>query len=168
MRVAGLHVVEGRVEAGVDGEIELLGGVVGERNARRGRLRVVHEEINAPELGHRLVDDALRNRLVVGGRVDICLRGQHFDAVSALELLLRGVEFLLVAAGDDKVRAFLGERRGDAVADRSGGAVLQCREAGTCDDGGLSTVEAHGSSLLMGIPPAIGVWADSSHMWLAR
>ena len=74
MRVARLHVVEGRVEAGVDGEVELLGGVVGKRDARRGRLRVVHEEIDASELGHRLVNDVLRNRLVVGGRVDVGLR----------------------------------------------------------------------------------------------
>ena len=168
MRVARLHVVEGRVEAGVDGEVELLGGVVGERNARRGRLRVVHKEVNAPELGHRLVNNALRNRLVVGGRVDVCLRGQHLDAVSALELLLRGVEFLHVAPGDDEVCALFGERCGDAVADRSGGAVLERRKASARDDGRLSTVEAHGSSLLMGISPAIGVWTDSSHMWLAR
>ena len=137
MRVACLHVIEGSVQAGIQRQIELGGGVVGDGDAGSGGLGVVHQRVDAPELGHNLVDGGLHNGLVISLGVHVGLDGQHADAELALKTLLGGFELLHVTAGDGKVCALFGEGGGDAEPDGARGTVLQPRKASSGDDDGF-------------------------------
>ena len=156
MRVARLHVVEGGVQARVDGQIELVGGVVGQGNAGSGGLSVVHQHVDAAELLDGQIHHILHHRFVVGARVHVGGHAEHLDAELGLQLLLGRLQLLHVAAGDDQVRALLGIGGGDAVSDGTGAAVLQCREAGAGDDGGLTFEKTHGASLVEWRGTALG------------
>ena len=126
--VAGFHVVESGVEAGVDGQIELLGGVFGQRHTGGRSLRIVDEHLNAAEGIDSLLD-----------RADIGLHGQHLDAVEAFQLLLGCFQLLDIAACDDEVRALLGVCGGDAVADGAAAPILQDSAPCAGNDGGFTS-----------------------------
>ena len=85
----------------------------------------VHQRVDAPELGHNLVDGGLNDSLVVSLSIYVCLNRQHADAELALKTLLGGFELLHVTAGDGKVCALFGEGGGDAEPDGARGTVLQ-------------------------------------------
>ena len=143
VRVTRLHVVEGSVQAGIQRQVELGGGVVGDGDAGSGCLSVVHQRIDAPELGHDLVDGGLHDGLVVGLGVHVGLDGQHADAELALKTLLGGFELLHVTAGDGKVCALFGEGGGDAEPDGARGTVLQRCKARAGDDDGFAGEVTH-------------------------
>ena len=143
MRIAGLHIVEGCIEAGVHGEIELLGSVIGQGDAGGGSLCVVDENVDAAELLDGLVDDVLDDSCVVCASVHVSSDDEDFNAVLALELLLGGLELLHVAAGDDQVAAFLSVCGCDAETDGASGAVLQSSEASAGDDSGFTLQKTH-------------------------
>ena len=143
MWVACLHVIEGSVQAGIQRQVELGGGVIGDGDAGSGGLGVVHERVDATELGHDLVNGSFHNGLVVGLGVNISLNGQHTDAELALKALLGGLELLHVATGDGKVCALLSEGGGDAEPDGARGTVLQRCKARSGDDDGFAGEVAH-------------------------
>ena len=117
--------------------------MVGDGDAGSGGLGVVHQRVDAPELGHNLVDGGLNNRLVVSLSIYVCLNRQHADAELALKTLLGGFELLHVTAGDGKVCALFGEGGGDAEPDGARGTVLQPRKASSGDDDGFSGEVTH-------------------------
>ena len=147
MRIRLLHIEEGRIETGVDGEVELLGRVLLDAHARGARLRVVDHGVDATELGDSLVDNVLHDGLVILSGRDICLNGQDLDAVLGLERLLGRLELSHVAPGNDEIGALLRERDIDAVADRTGAAVLERGLSTACDDNRLSLEKSHCDSL---------------------
>ena len=143
MRVACLHVIEGSVQAGIQRQVELGGGVVGDGDAGSGCLSVVHQRVDAPELSHDLVNGRLHDGLVIGLGVHVGLDGQHADAVLALKTLFGGFELLHVTAGDGKVCALFGEGGGDTEPDGARGTVLQRRKARSGDDDGFAGEVTH-------------------------
>ena len=154
VRIARLHVVEGRVQAGIQRQIELGGGVIGDGDAGSGGLGVVHQRVDTTEFGHDLVNGSFHNRLVVGLGVNVSLNGQHTDAELALKALFGGLELLHVTAGDGKVCALFGEGGGDAEPDGARGTVLQRCKARAGDDDGFAGEVTHvrlPSSCVLGI-----------------
>lgn len=137
MRVGLLHVQVGCVETRVDSKVELVHRVVGNGHARGGSLRVVDHGVDAAELFDGLIDNVLNHGLVVLTSRNVCLHGQHLDAVFSLEALLGILELGHVAAGDNEVRALFGERDIDAIADGSSAAVLERRLAAAGHDHGF-------------------------------
>ena len=150
MRVGLLHIQEGGVETGIDGQVELIHRVVCDGHARGRRLSVVDHGVDAAKLSDCLVDNVLDYRLVVLAGRDVRLNRQHLDAVLGLQALLSSIELRDIATGDDEVRALLCERDVDTVTDGAGAAVFKGRLATAGDDNDLAVEHAHGSSLLVG------------------
>ena len=117
--------------------------MVGDGDAGSGGLCVVHQRVDAPKLGHDLVDGGLHDGLVIGLSVHVGLDGQHADAELALKALLGGFELFHVTAGDGKVCALFGEGGGDAEPDGARGTVLQRRKACSGDDDGFAGEVTH-------------------------
>ena len=111
--VAVLHIEEGGVQAGVDGLVKLLLGVLGQGDAGGRVLGVVDQKVDAAQGVRRLLHQG-RHLLL---HAAIGLAGQHLHAVEPLQLLLGVVQLLGVPAGDDQIAALLGEGGGQAVAD---------------------------------------------------
>ena len=99
-----LHIEEGGVQAGVDGLVKLLLGVLGQGDAGGRVLGVVDQKVDAAQGVRRLLHHG-RHLLL---HAAIGLAGQ---------LLLGVVQLLGVPAGDDQIAALLGEGGGQAVAD---------------------------------------------------
>lgn len=147
--IAGLHIIEGGVQAGIEGEVEVLGGVIGQRHAGSARLGVVDEHIDAAERLDGLVDDVLDDGLVVSAGGHVGLNRQDLHAVETLDLLLGVLQLLHVASGDDDVGALLGVGGDNAIADGAAAlSVAQNRTAAAGDDGGLIRQKSHGDPLL--------------------
>ena len=108
-----LHIEEGGVQAGVDGLVKLLLGVLGQGDAGGRVLGVVDQKVDAAQGVRRLLHQG-RHLLL---HAAIGLAGQHLHAVEPLQLLLGVVQLLGVPAGDDQIAALLGEGGGQAVAD---------------------------------------------------
>lgn len=125
VRIGLLHVQVGSIQTGVNGQVKLIHGVIGNGHARGAGLSVVDDGVDATELLNRLVDNVLHDGLVVLAGGNIGLNRQNLDAVLSLERLLGSLELGDVAAGDDEVRALLGKSDIDAVADGAGGTVLE-------------------------------------------
>ena len=126
------------VQTGVQRQIKLLGGVVGQGHAGCGCLCIVDEHINAAEGFDGLVYGCLCDGSVVGTCRDVRLYRKHLHAVETFQLFLGFFQLLDVAAGDDNVGAFLGICGGDAVADGAGLAAFQYCSAAAGDDDGLT------------------------------
>ena len=136
-------------EAGIERQIKLIGRVLLDRDARGRGLRVVNEHVDAAERFHGFIDYVLHHGLVVRAGVHVSLHDEHLDAVQALQLLLRVLKLFHVAARDNEVRALLGVRGSDAVADGAAGlAVLQDGSARAGDDRGLTSQKTHVKNLL--------------------
>ena len=82
-----LHIEEGGVQAGVDGLVKLLLGVLGQGDAGGRVLGVVDQKVDAAQGVRRLLHHG-RHLLL---HAAIGLAGQHLHAVEPLQLLL-GVE----------------------------------------------------------------------------
>ena len=143
MRVARLHVVKRRVQARVQRQVELLGGVVGNGNARRGRLRVVHQRIDAAKFRNHLINSRLHYGFVISLRVHIGGDGQHANAEFAFKAFSGRLKLLHVAAGDGKVCALFGKRSSNAETDRPRRTVLKRRETCAGDDDRLTSKVTH-------------------------
>ena len=146
MRIGLLHVQIGSIQTGVNGQVKLIHGVVGDGHTRGAGLGVVDDGVDAAELLNGLVDDVLDDGLVVLTSRDIGLNRQNLDAVLGLEGLLGGLELGDVAAGDNEVRALLGKSDIDAVTDGASGAVLKRGLAAAGDDHGLTSEKSHTKS----------------------
>ena len=138
VRIASLHIVERGVKPRVNGQIELVGGVIGNGDARGRSLGVVHQHVNAAELLDCGIDNALHHGLIVGAGIYVGLDGEDLDAVLALQLFFRRFQLGYVASGNDKVCAFLGVGDGNAVADGARFAVFQLGHAGAGDNGSFA------------------------------
>ena len=117
--------------------------MIGNGHARGGSLCVVDHSVDAAKLFDGLIDNVLNHGLVVLTSRNVCLHGQHLDAVFSLEALLGILELGHVAAGDNEVRALFGKRDIDAIADGSSAAVLERRLAAAGYDHGLSVKQSH-------------------------
>lgn len=146
VRIGLLHIQVSGIQAGVNGQVELVHGVIGDRHARSAGLGVVDDGVDAAELGDSLVDNVLNDSLIVLTSRNIGLNGQDLNAVLGLERLLGGLELGNVAAGDDEVCALLGKSDIDAVTDGTSGAVLERGFAATRDDHGLTSEKSHTKS----------------------
>ena len=82
--VAGLHIIEGCVQARIQGQVELLGGVLGQRDAGSRGLCVVDQYLNAAKGVNGLLHYILHGGFVVAAGAHIGLHRQHLDAVLAL------------------------------------------------------------------------------------
>ena len=104
--VAGLHVVESGVEAGVDGQIELLGGVFGQRHAGGRSLCIVDEHLNAAEgidgkiaLADRVKGQSLvTTSMTLSGVFANFAGGIMLDALGVGHVLLAGIILSIVGA----------------------------------------------------------------------
>ena len=105
VRIGLLHVQIGSIQTGVNGQVKLIHGVIGDGHARGAGLSIVDDGVDAAELLNGLVDDVLDNGLVVLTGRDIGLNRQNLDAALGLEGLLGSLELGNVAAGNDEVCA---------------------------------------------------------------
>ena len=159
MRIGLLHVQVSSIQTGINGQVKLIHGVIGDGHARGAGLSIVDDGVDAAELLNGLVDDVLDDGLVVLTGRNIGLNGQNLNAVLGLERLLGGLELGDVAAGDDKVCALLGKCDIDAVADRASGTVLKRGLAAAGDDHGLTSEKSHTKSFQI----ATGTPANCAH-----
>ena len=141
--VARLHIIECGVQTGIQCEIELLGGMVSQRNAGCGSLRVVNQHVDAAEGVNRLFDDIVHNSLVVRAVIHVRLHAHHLHAIEAFQFFLRVGQLLHVAARDDQIRAFLGVSGRNAVANRTAAAVAELRIARAGNNRRLSCQKTH-------------------------
>ena len=155
VRIGLLHVQIGGIQTGVNGQVKLIHGVVGDGHARGAGLSVVNDGVDATELLNRLVDNVLHDGLVVLTGGDIGLNRKNLNAVLSLERLLGGLELGNVAAGDDEVRALLGKSDIDAVTDGASGAVLERGLAAAGDDHGLTSEKSHTKSFQIATGPPV-------------
>ena len=146
MRIGLLHIQIGGVQTGVNGQVKLIHGVVGDGHARGTGLGVVDDGVDATELLDGLVDNVLHDGLVVLAGGDIGLNRENLDAVLGLKRLLGSLELSNVTTGDNEVRAFLGKSDIDAVADGASRAVLKRGLAAAGDDHGLTSEKSHTKS----------------------
>lgn len=79
--------------------------MVGERNARSGRLRVIDQNVDSAEGFDRLIDHPLNDREIVSACVDVCLNGQHANAVEPLQLFLHILELFDIAPRNYQISA---------------------------------------------------------------
>ena len=107
VRIGLLHVQIGSIQTGINGQVKLIHGVVGDGHTRGAGLSVVNDGVDAAELLNGLVDDVLDDGLVVLTSRDIGLNRQNLDAVLGLEGLLGSLELGNVATGNDEVCALL-------------------------------------------------------------
>ena len=119
MGIAGPHIVKRGVEPGIEGQVKLLGGVVGQRHPRGGGLGVVDKHVNAAKGPDGLINDPADHRLIVAAGGDIGPDRQDFDAIKPFQLLPGFLQLLEVPAGDDQIASLLGVSDGDAVTDRA-------------------------------------------------
>ena len=159
MRIGLLHVQIGGIQTGINGQVKLIHGVVGDGHARGAGLSIVDDGVDAAELLNGLVDDVLNNGLVVLTSRDIGLNRQNLDAVLGLEGLLGSLELGNVATGNDEVCALLGKSDIDAVTDGASGAVLKRGLAAAGDDHGLTSEKSHTKSFQI----ATGTPADCAY-----
>ena len=143
VRIGLLHVQIGGIQTGVNSQVELVHGVIGNGHARSAGLSIVDDGVDAAELLNGLVDDVLNDGLVVLASRDIGLNRQNLNAVLSLERLLGSLELGDVAAGNDEVCALLGKSDIDAVADGASGAVLKRGLAAAGDNHGLASEKSH-------------------------
>ena len=80
-----LHVQIGGIQTGVNGQVKLIHGVIGDGHARGASLSVVDDGVDATELLNGLVDDVLDDSLVVLTSRNIGLNRQNLDTVLGLE-----------------------------------------------------------------------------------
>ncbi len=159
VRVGLLHVQVGGIQTGVNGQVKLIHGVIGNGHARGAGLSVVDDGVDAAELLNGLVDDVLDDSLVVLTSRNIGLNRQNLDTVLGLEGFLGGLELGDVAASDDEVCALLGKSDIDAVADGASGAVLKRGLAAAGNDHGLTSEKSHTKSFQI----ATGLPVDCAH-----
>ena len=143
MRIGLLHVQIGGIQTGINGQVKLIHGVIGDGHARGAGLSIVDDGVDAAELLNSLVDDVLDDGLVVLTSRNIGLNRQNLDAVLGLEGLLGSLELGNVATGNDEVCALLGKSDIDAVADGASRAVLKRGLAAAGDDHGLTSEKSH-------------------------
>ena len=87
-RITGLHVVEGSVEAGINGEVELVAGVVSQGDAGSRSLSIVNQDIQLTKFLFNLVDNVLDDGPVIGLAVNVRLDGEDLNAILLFEFLL--------------------------------------------------------------------------------
>jgi len=136
--VAGLHIIEGCVQARIQGQVELLGGVLGQRDAGSRGLCVVDQHLNAAKGVNGLLHYILHGGFVVAAGAHIGLHRQHLDAVLALQLLLGLFQLFHIAAGDHKVCTLFCVGRSNAVSNGTAAAILQDCAPCTGDECGLT------------------------------
>ena len=133
--MADLHIIKGRIEAGINGQIELFGRVVGKGDARCRGLGVVYKDLYAAEGIDGLLYDVIDNSFVIGMGADIGDRCKDLYAVFGLKLFLCVDQLLLIPSGDDKVGALFCICRRNAIADRTATSVAEDRASRSCDYG---------------------------------
>ena len=136
--IAGLHIVKCSVQAGIKGQIKLLGGVLCQRHAGSGCLCVVHQHLNATKGIYSLIDDILHGGFVVGACTHICLHRQNADAILGFQLVFCLFQFFHIAAGDHKVCTLFCVGRSNAVSNGTAAAILQDCAPCTGDECGLT------------------------------
>ena len=136
--IAGLHIVKCSVQAGIKGQIKLLGGVLCQRHAGSGCLCVVHQHLNATKGIHSLIDDILHGGFVVGACTHICLHRQNADAILGFQLVFCLFQFFHITASDDQICALFCKGGGNAIANGAAAAIGKYGAACAGDDSGLT------------------------------
>jgi hypothetical protein len=149
IRIAFAHIEERGIEPRIDSQIELVERVIGQRDAGRGGLGVVHEHVDPSERLDGLLHDVPDGRLVVPVRAHVGLHRQDADAVEPFQLFLGRFEFLDVAACNRQIRALLGVSGRDAVADGADAAVLETGFAAAGDNRCLALQDSHGAAAFL-------------------
>ena len=127
--MARLHVIECGIQSGIQCQIKLLRGVIGQSNAGSGGLCIVDQHVDSAEFFHSLVHYILNRRLIIGTGTDIGLNRKHLDAVQSFQLFLGCLQLFHISAGDNQVRPFLRICGCNSISNRAAASVTECGAA---------------------------------------
>lgn len=101
VRVAGFHIIECRIQTGVDSKVKLLCCVILYSYARSRCLSVVYKYVDTSEFFYSGIKNRLCNSLVVCTRFNVCGDSKNFDSLQLFKLFLSLVKLSLVSSRDD-------------------------------------------------------------------